>query len=438
MYNDKVNKIIANMGISALNSMQESMFAQYRKNKDFILLSPTGSGKTLAFLLPCFLNTYQNINDIQTLILAPSRELAVQIENVFKQMKTGYKVNCCYGGHPIKTEKNNLIHPPKVLIGTPGRIADHIRRGNINLEHIYTLVLDEFDKSLELGFKDEMSFIINSLKSIKSKILTSATYNIDIPEFISIDKPILLDFIENKNAPKLIQSVVRAEERDKLETLYRLLCFLGGEASIIFCNHRDAVERISFLLTDKGIIHDTFHGGQTQEERECALIKFRNGSHHVLIATDLAARGLDIPEINNVIHYQLSKTETSFIHRNGRTARMNSEGVSYLVLAAMEKIPPYIKEIPREVILPKTPIPISKPNWVTIFIGGGKKDKINKIDIIGVLYKIGKLEKDDIGLIDIKDYTSYVAVKRKKSSTTIGLLKNERIKKKKFKIAISK
>lgn len=426
------------MGISALNLMQETMLEEYGRNKDFILLSPTGSGKTLAFLLPSVFNINPKIENVQILILAPSRELAIQIESVFKQMKTGHKVNCCYGGHPMRIEKNNLIHPPKVLIGTPGRIADHIRRGNIDLKHTSTLVLDEFDKSLELGFKEEMSFIIGSLKSVKSKILTSATYRIEIPDFIPLKDPVSLDFIKENNAPKLRQCMVRADEKDKLEILYKLLCFLGDEASIIFCNHRDAVERISSLLKDKGIAHDIFHGGLTQEDRERALIKFRNGSHHILITTDLAARGLDIPEINNVIHYQLSKTEASFIHRNGRTARMNAEGVSYLVLAEMEDIPSYIKEIPREETLPEELNIPSSPEWATLFIGGGKKDKINKIDIIGFLHKTGKLEKEDIGLLEVKDHTSYIAVKRTKIRSLMKLIKREKIKKRKFKIEISK
>lgn len=426
------------MGIKALNVMQETMLEEYNKNKDFILLSPTGSGKTLAFLLPLVNILNPKVEDVQVLILTPSRELALQIETVFKQMRTGNKVNCCYGGHSIKIEINNLSHPPKVLIGTPGRIADHIRRGNINLNNINTLVLDEFDKSLELGFKDEMAFIIDELKAVRSKILTSATYNIEIPDFIPLKSPVSLDFIKEKNAPKLRQCMVRAEEKDKLDILFKLLCYLGEEASIIFCNHRDAVERISFLLKDKGIAHDIFHGGLTQEDRERALIKFRNGSHHILITTDLAARGLDIPEINNVIHYQLSKTEASFIHRNGRTARMNAEGVSYLVLSEMEDIPEYVKEIPREINIPEeNPIP-NEPLWATLFIGAGKKDKVNKVDIIGFLCKIGELEKDDIGLLEVKDHTSYVAVKRQKTTQLLRRIRNERIKRRKFKIEISR
>lgn len=436
--NTKIEKVLANMGFSSLNEMQKIMLGEYNKNQDFILLSPTGSGKTMAFLLPLSGNINPDIEDVQILILTPSRELALQIEGVFKDMKTGHKVNCCYGGHSMKIEMNNLSQPPKVLIGTPGRIADHIRRRNINLDNINYLVFDEFDKSLELGFNDEMSFIVNSLKSVQSKILTSATYKIEIPDFVGLKSPVSLDFIKEKTAPKLRQCMVRAEEKDKLDTLFKLLCSLGEEASIIFCNHRDAVERISLLLKDKGIAHDIFHGGLTQEDRERALIKFRNGSHQILITTDLAARGLDIPEIKNVIHYQLSKTESSFIHRNGRTARMNAQGVSYLVLAEMEDIPSYITNIPREITLPFEQIIPSAPEWATLYIGGGKKEKINKIDIIGFLHKTGKLEKDDIGLLEVKDHTSYVAIKRSKIRQLVKLIRNEKIKKRKFKMDISR
>ncbi len=433
-----IEESIENLGISSLNEMQETMLREYNEDNDCILLSPTGSGKTLAFLLPLLGKIKAEINEIQILILTPSRELAIQIEKVFKDMKTGHKANCFYGGHSIKIETNNLSQPPKVLIGTPGRIADHIRRDHLNLNNIHSLVLDEFDKSLELGFKDEMSFIIENLKSVKSKILTSATYNIEIPDFIQLTSPVSLDFIKENHAPKLRQCMVRADEKDKLEILFKLLCYIGEESSIIFCNHRDAVERISLLLKDKGIAHDTFHGGLTQEDRERALIKFRNGSHQILITTDLAARGLDIPEIKNVIHYQLSKTESSYIHRNGRTARMNADGVSYLVLAEMEDIPSYINIIPTEINLPFEQILPPAPQWATLFIGGGKKEKINKIDIIGFLHKTGELDKDDIGLLEVKDHISYVAIKRQKIKQLIKLIRNEKIKKKKFKIEISR
>ncbi|MDP4209540.1 MAG: DEAD/DEAH box helicase [Bacteroidota bacterium] len=433
-----IQKVLDNLKISSLNPMQVAAIDAGEQPSDIVLLSPTGTGKTLGFLLPVLLTLDLNQPGIQTLVLTPSRELALQIEQVFKQMATGFKVNCCYGGHPIKIEKNNLIQPPALLIGTPGRIADHIRRNNINVSSIRTLVLDEFDKSLELGFQEEMAFITGQLTSLSKRILTSATNAIEIPDFTGITTPKTLNYLENASPRGLAQKAVRSEGSDKLEALFRLVCKLGNEATLVFCNHRDTVERISNLLWEKGLEHGIFHGGMEQDERERELIKFRNGSHHLLITTDLASRGLDIPEIKYVIHYQLTTQEKVFLHRNGRTARMNAEGTAYLVLAEEDHLPEYLNIEPDFISLPDYPEVPEHPQWITIYIGKGKKDKISKGDIVGFVLQKGKLQKEDLGRIDVLDYTSYVAIKRTLAHQVIRLLKDEPLKKKKVKIQISK
>ncbi|MFA8437132.1 MAG: DEAD/DEAH box helicase [Marinifilaceae bacterium] len=434
----KTTKILNKLGITSLNEMQKASIQANESNKDVVLLSPTGSGKTLGFLLPLLQTLNAKKEGVQALVLAPSRELALQIEQVFRSMGTGYKVNCCYGGHSMRTEKNNLIHPPTLLIGTPGRIADHIRRENIDTSTIHALVLDEFDKALELGFEREMKFIINGLNNLKKRILTSATQAQEIPSFTGIKFPKVLDYLGDTVPKALTLKAVEAEGRDKLDALFRLICKLGNQSSLVFCNHRDAVERISDLLWEKGLAHDIFHGGMKQEDRERALIKFRNGSHQLLITTDLASRGLDIPEIQNVIHYQLPSKEDAFIHRNGRTARMHAGGTSYLVLGEGEPTPEFVdhtpiyEELPTNISLPQ------QPDWTTLYIDSGKKDKVNKIDIVGLLFKKGKLEKDELGKIEVLDFTSFAAVKRKKAQKVVQLLRNERIKRKKVRIEISK
>lgn len=434
----KIKDILQNLHIDEMNAMQKEAFDFISRKNDVVLLSPTGSGKTLAFLLPILSRINTKVQNVQALILVPSRELALQIEQVFKSMRTGLKVNSCYGGHDIKVEKNNLIHPPYILVGTPGRIADHIRREHFSCEDIHTLILDEYDKSLQLGFKEEMSFIISELKNVKQKILTSATKLDEIPNFTDINKFKEINYLVDLINTNIQKRIVRAEENDKLDVLYRLLCTLGNESSLIFCNHRAAVERISDHLFDLGIIHDTFHGGLDQDVRERSLLKFRNGSINTLVTTDLAARGLDIPEINNVIHYQASYKEDDYIHRTGRTARMNANGKSYILLGAEEDIPEYIKEIPPEEFIPSEVVLPEQTEWITVYIAGGKKDKINKIDIVGVFCKTGKLDKNDIGIIEVKDFTSYVAIKRSKLKNLIKNLKGEKIKRKKLKIAVSK
>ena len=434
-----IQKILENLKISSLNEMQLASIEASKKANDVILLSPTGSGKTLGFLLPVLMELDSKKNGVQSLILVPSRELALQIETVFKSMNTGFKVNCCYGGHSTKTEKNNFLHPPAVLVGTPGRIAFHIRRNSFDISSVSTLVLDEFDKSLEFGFKEEMSFIIHELKKLNKRILTSATKMKEIPDFTGVTDPIELNYLSTTpTKPQGLKlKIVKAASKDKLDTLFSLICKLGNKASLIFCNHREAVDRISGLLWDKELPHGIFHGGMEQEDRERALIKFRNGSHRMLITTDLASRGLDIPEIEYVIHYQLPHTEDIFIHRNGRTARMNAKGTSYLLLSETEYMPTFIKESPAEETLPKKNVMPEKSGWVTVYIGSGKKDKINKVDIVGLLLQKGDLQKDELGLIEVLDRSSYAAVSSKKAEALVQLVKNEKIKGKKVKIEVS-
>jgi len=432
-----VEKVLGNLKIASLNEMQQAAVAAAGKEKDVVLLAPTGSGKTLGFLLPVLSHLNAESKGVQTLILVPSRELALQIEQVFKQMGTGFKVNCCYGGHPVRTEKNNFEQPPAVLIGTPGRIAYHLRKENFDESAITTLVLDEFDKALEFGFQEDMAYIISNLKSLKQRILTSATAMDVIPDFTGVTKPINIDFLKDvKVVPDLKLKKVLTTAEDKLDTLFELICKIGEKTMLIFCNHRETVDRISDLLIDKDLAHDIFHGGMEQDERERALLKFRNGSIKILITTDLASRGLDIPEVGSIIHYQLPYTEDAFLHRNGRTARMNAKGSAYLMIADDEKYPFLKSDIETEKLTGKYDLP-KDSQWQTLYIAAGKKDKINKIDIVGLLLKKGGLQKEDVGLIEVKDQSSYVAVKRKMVNKVLSALNNEKIKNKKVKIEIA-
>lgn len=434
-----IKQVLENLKIETLNEMQLASIEASKKNNDVILLSPTGSGKTLGFLLPLLLHLDKNKVGIQALVLVPSRELGLQIEQVFKQIATGFKVNCCYGGHSTRTEKNNLEQAPSLLIGTPGRIAFHIRNNNINTHSINFLVLDEFDKALEFGFQEDMSFIINQLKKLNKRMLTSATKMKQIPEFAGVSNPIEINYLSKTpvKAEGLKLKIVKSESKDKLDTLFSLICKLGNTATLVFCNHRDAVDRFSELLKNKGLVHGTFHGKMEQEDRERALIKFRNGTYKILITTDLASRGLDIPEIENVIHYQLPHTEEVFIHRNGRTARMNAKGTAFLILGEGEFVPSFIKDTPALETLPTENKVPENTNWCTLYIAAGKKDKINKMDIVGMLLQKGKLQKDELGLIEVLDFSSYAAIDTKKIDLVLNLIKNEKIKNKKVKMEVS-
>jgi ATP-independent RNA helicase DbpA len=432
-----IEKVLKNLKIVSLNEMQRVAISA-ASSKDTVILSPTGSGKTIAFLIPVLSRLDLSKSGIQALILVPSRELALQIEQVFKTMGTGFKVNCFYGGHPVRTEKNNLIQAPSVLIGTPGRIAYHIRHDNFNPEDIHTIVLDEFDKALEFGFEDDMTFIISRMKNVGRRILTSATKMPEIPSFTGLGKSAEVNFLSDSNSlPDLVIKSVVSDAADKLEALFSLICKIGNRSTLVFCNHREAVDRISGLLWEMGLDHGVFHGGMEQEDREKALLKFRNGSYRFLITTDLASRGLDIPEIEFVVHYQLPHNEEAFLHRNGRTARMNASGTAYVILTEDEK-PSFLKDKTEIEILPEKDIVPENTAWATLYLGAGRKDKINKIDIVGLLMKKGKLEKDELGLIEVQDYASYAGVSRKKIDHVVKLLKNEKIKNKKIKIEISR
>jgi len=419
--------------------MQEKANKAIIKEKDILLLSPTGSGKTLAFLLAVLELLNKESNQVQCLILTPSRELAIQIEQVWKKMSTGFKVSCCYGGHDMQTEIQNLVEPPALLIGTPGRIGDHFRRETLSLNSIKTLILDEFDKSLALGFEEEMRFVIEALPALSKRVLVSATAAIQVPEFTGVTHLQVLDFIDPIDAEdNLSLQLVVSEDKDKVDRLVQLLSYIGAEPTLIFCNHRDAVERTSQLLQQKGIPNAAFHGGMEQMQREQTLIQFRNGSVLFLVATDLAARGLDIPEIKHVVHYHLPSTEAEFTHRNGRTARMHATGTAYLLMHATEPTPYYIRQQLTSLELPHHLKPPKTASYTTIYINGGKKDKLNKVDIVGFLSQKGKLEKDDIGLIVVKDFNAFVAVKKHKVNGLLNLVQDQKIKGTKYKIVVAK
>lgn len=431
--------LLKSLGIEEWNNMQQAAHDTIAKEKNVLLLAPTGSGKTLAYLVPVLYQMKSGPVGAQCLILVPSRELALQIEQVWKKMATGFKVNTFYGGHLLQTELQNLSTPPALIVGTPGRIADHMRRGSFEVDGIHTLVLDEFDKSLALGFEEEMSYITGQLMFIKKRILVSATAAIEIPEFTGVKDPVVLDYSAEEQVTKGLElKTVISEDKDKIESLFNLLCYIGAESTIVFCNHREPTERISAMLKERGIENAYFHGGMEQPDREQTLVKFRNGTIQFLIATDLAARGLDIPAVKHVVHYHIPVTKEEFIHRNGRTARMNTTGTAYMILHTEETLPEYIEETPEEVELPEKPLLPATPQWVTLYISGGKKDKLNKVDIVGFFSKVGSLERDELGLIDVQDYISFAAVKKSKVKDLLSNIKEEKMKGKYFKIAIAK
>jgi superfamily II DNA/RNA helicase len=426
-------EILDKLNIKTLNPMQEEALLAITSTANTVLLSPTGTGKTVAFLLPLINDLNRDIEQVQALILVPSRELAIQIEQVIREMGSGFKANAVYGGRPFSKDKIELSHAPAILIGTPGRIADHLRRGTFETAELKTLVLDEFDKSLEVGFETEMKEIIEALPTIEKRILTSATQLDEIPVFVGVTKELTIDYLDTKRSKLEIKKVI-SPNKNKLETLAQLLHHIGNKPGIIFCNFKDTIRFVSDFLLDEGIPHGCFFGGMDQIDRERTLIKFRNGTHQIIVATDLAARGLDIPELSYIIHFQLPLKAEEFTHRNGRTARMNSEGTAYVLQWKEEYLPEFITA--KQNITPEVNVPKLASTWATLFISGGRKDKISKGDIAGLLFKQGQLDKHEVGIIELKQDCAFVAVPAKKAQQIANKTTDTRLKKKKVRITV--
>lgn len=425
--------ILSNLGIEALNAMQQDTMQAFRKSPNLVLLSPTGSGKTLAYLLPLLESIKQP--GMQAVVIVPSRELALQTQQVVRKTKSEVKAVAVYGGRPAMEEHRTLKGvSPQLVIGTPGRLLDHLTKGNIDGNTVKTLIIDEFDKCLEMGFQEEMAKVFNHLKNVDKRMLLSATDNPEITNFLP--EYTRLDYLVNEgNAEGRIETyVVSSPEKDKLKTLKSLLLELGADMSIIFVNYRESVNRVEKYLHDEGFFVTALHGGMEQKERERALFRFTCGSVNVFVSTDLASRGLDIPEVNNVIHYHLPANQESFTHRNGRTARWDKQGRAFVILGPEEDVRGFCTPqeldnfIPinlKESVICDSPM---LPKWETLYIGKGKKEKISRGDIAGFLMKIGGLEKEEVGLIDVRDHYAYASVCRTKANEVLKRVRGQKIK----------
>jgi len=427
-------EILEKLNIYALNAMQEQAMAVINSTTNTILLSPTGTGKTLAFLLPVLQRLDPECTEVQAVIIVPSRELAIQIETVIRTMGSGYKANAIYGGRAISKDKIELKHTPAILIGTPGRLADHLEQERFTTKHIKTLVIDEFDVSIEVGAGGELKSIMAYLPHISKRILTSATQGTAIPGFLKMANAETLDFLNQRTHPKLTVKTVLSPSKNKHNTVVDLLNHLGNAPGIIFCNQKERIVDLSRFLDKKGIAHTCFYAGMEQRDRERALIKLRNGSVSVLIASDLASRGIDIPEMSYIIHYEIPSALQEYTHRNGRTARMDSKGTAYLIKGAQEEFPEFVGK-PKVQMLSKTES--RKPEyWTTLFISGGRKDKISKGDIAGLFFKQGGINKDQLGVIELKQDCAFVAIPVSIADVLVSKLNNTRLKKKKVRVSI--
>lgn len=426
--------ILNKLGITNLNEMQQhTAEAITGSDGDVVLLSPTGTGKTLAYLLPLIQLVDSQSDTVQALVITPGRELALQSDNVLRETSSGIRSMACYGGRPAMDEHRVMRQvKPQIVFGTPGRLNDHLDKDNISRYNIQYLVIDEFDKCLEMGFHLEMQKLIKSLPALKRRFLLSATNAEQIPQFVNMAKKgTVVDFLPEgeQTSERITINKVHSPKKDKLETLKKLLLSFGDESTIVFLNYRDSVERTNAYLQHEGFSTSHFHGGMEQRQREDMLYKFSNGSANILVATDLASRGLDIPNIRNIVHYHIPESEEGYIHRVGRTARWDATGRTFFILNSEETIPDYVDGTPEEYVIPEAESDsIPQPNMATLYLGKGKKDKISKGDILGFLCKKGGIEPKEVGRIDVKERYAYVAIDRLKVEQVLRQTKGEKIK----------
>ena len=429
-----IQKILTKLRITELNEMQQhAAEAITGTDGDVVLLSPTGTGKTLAYLLPLVQLVDASRDSVQALVITPGRELALQSQQVLQSMGSGIRSTACYGGRAAMDEHRVIKDVrPQIVFGTPGRLNDHLDKENISRYDIRYLIIDEFDKCLEMGFQAEMQKLIKSLPGLQRRILLSATNAEQIPQFVNMArKGTLIDFLpdDEQTSERVTLYEVHSPQKDKLDTLRQLLMTMGDESSIVFLNYRESVERVNSYLVEQGFTTSCFHGGLEQRQREDQLYRFSNGSANVLVATDLASRGLDIPNIQNIIHYHLPESQEGYIHRVGRTARWDATGRTFFILNSQERIPDYVEGNIEDFDSPLTThhSPLA-PKMATLYIGKGKIDKLSKGDIVGFLCKKGELTADEIGRIDVKERYTYVAVKREKLQQVLRLTQGEKIK----------
>ena len=427
--------MLEKLGITALNDMQrQAGDAILHSSQDVVVLSPTGTGKTLAYLLPLvqLVNAQQDIP--QALVIVPGRELAMQSDRVLRSMGCGLRSAACYGGRTAMDEHRRLRElKPQIIFGTPGRLNDHLDKGNISPFGIRYLVIDEFDKCLEMGFHDEMARLLKKLPGVRRHILLSATDADAIPDFVSMGRTQRIDYLSDEEQvnDRVTAYVVKSPVKDKLATLRQLLCSFGDQQTVVFLGFRDAVERVGDYLRREGFAASVFHGGMEQKQREDALYKFSNGSANVFVSTDLGSRGLDIPDIQNIVHYHLPLHEQELVHRVGRTARWDKQGRTFFIVGPEEQLPEFVDCDTEEYSLPSLPregLGVSLPQMATIYIGKGKKDKISKGDIVGFLCKKGGLQPSEIGRIDVMERYAYVAVSRQCFAQVLRLTQGEKIK----------
>lgn len=432
----EIKEIIRNarerLNVEELTPMQHKMAGLPASASAVALISPTGSGKTLAFALALLPRVSGKSGKVEALVIAPTRELTLQLAKTLTALAPELRIAALYGGHSVLDETRSLeAQTPAIVVGTPGRILDHIGRGRLDLYRVKVLAADEYDKSLELGFQDEMRRIVRKIHAPELLILTSATRLDELPEWLPARNLQTIDFSTSSAAqPALSEYAVNSDEADKLPALKDLLLRLLQERTIVFVNHRESAVRVYDYLRKQGFPVSLYHGALDQHDRENAVDTFTNGSTPILVATDLAARGLDIPSVRNVIHYHLPSSPETRTHRNGRAGRMGAAGEVYYLIGPTEEPPVGAGPISFAHTGPQ--------RWATplhtLYFHSGRKEKLSKGDIVGALTGPGAIPADRIGHIALHDHRALVAVSTPDPRALAATLSAGRIKGKKIRV----
>ena len=423
---DILREAIKNLPFDQLTPLQEES-AKCTSSKSQVVIAPTGSGKTLAFLLALLSSWDFTQKGVQAIILSPTRELAMQINKVVQQLRLPIHTQCVYGGHDINTEINRLKNECDLIVATPGRLIDLLHREAITSDSMSCLVFDEYDKLLELGFQEEIDEILSFIPANRF-ILSSATQPKSLP---SSFQNLETETISGERLVEIEKFKLIHPENQGDEYLLDILYAHPKDQTIVFCEFRENTEIVGTFLEQNGLYVSVFHGGLEQDERKRALLKFKNGSNQVLVCTDLGARGLDIPQVSLVIHRDFPSNEDQETHRNGRTGRMGAKGTVVYMLApnqAESKSEIAIFDYPEAQGIPPA------PKWVTIYFSAGKKQKIRKGDLLGFLTKDAGIKGKDIGLIEVEDNSSFVAIDRTVWNDIKGRMRKQRVKNQRLKI----
>lgn len=447
---DALTQRLQEMDYHTPTPIQEAAIPLLLKGKDVAGQAETGSGKTAAFGLPILQTVNTELQQIQALVLVPTRELAVQVRQELKlyaKKLPTLKISAFYGGHAFSQERASLAHPPQVLVATPGRLTDHLSRRTVDLSKVKQLVIDEADKLLEMGFEEEVDLIIEALPADRQAILFSATMPDGVKALISnsLRDPQFVKASANAIPDKVKLIGIKVSHQERQEAVVKLLKSINAAGTVVFCNTRATADEMASLLQEKGLSAKPLHGGMEQPDRDRAMTLFRNGTTQILIATDVAARGLDIDALRTIVHAEIPDDEASYLHRSGRTGRAGKSGTVYTLATPRDeqKLNDWkqirldewqtLGSLSKNTRQPATD---SDSSFATLFINAGRNQKISPRDIVGALIAEAGLAADQIGKIEIQDRASYVAVPQKLSSQIAAKLNEAKIKGKRLRIHV--